>query len=181
MRTFCAGALAAGVLCGALQPAAAAHTTLSLAAPGTTPYRARPWIEGYQPSREDALFRATYPLLPMHNILKVYVSDAGSYDAAGIRFSARVPHTGHDIDAEEMRHEAALLIKTAFDKFPDLQTVDVWATIPVPKTELTTVESTVFSVSADRVTYLSVRDHGLDDEAFLDSFGKVWVAPQVPR
>jgi hypothetical protein len=178
---LCAGALAAGVLCGALQPAAAAQTDLSRALPGTTPYHARPWIEGYEPNREDALFRATYPLLPMHNILKVYVSDAESYDAAGIRFSARVPHTTQDIDVAEMRHEAAVLIKTAFDRFPDLQTVDVWATIPVPKTELTTVESTVFSVSADRVTYQAVRGRELDDEAFLDSFGKVWIAPQVPH
>lgn len=181
MKTLCAGALAAGVLCGALRPAVAAPTDLSRAQPGTTQYHARPWIEGYEPTREDALFRATYPLLPMHNVLKVYVSDADSYDAAGIRFSARVPHTMRDIDVTEMRHEAALLIKTAFDRFPDLQTVDVWATIPVPKTELTTVESTVFSVSADRATYQAVRDRDLDDEAFLDSFGKVWIAPQVPH
>ncbi len=150
-------------------------------APGTTPYAQRPWIEGYDPAREDELFRATYALLPTHNILKVYVSDAGDYDAAGIRFSARVPHTMRDIDAAEMEHEAALLVRTAFERFDDLQAVDVWATIPVDKSALTSVENTVFSVSADRATYAAIRDRDLSDGSFLAAFGRVWLAPQVPR
>ena len=150
-------------------------------APGTTPFPDRPWIEGYEPAREDALFRASYPVLPSHNILKIYVSDSPSYGAAGIRFSARVPHTNTDITEEEMEHEAVALIRTAFDRFPDLQTLDVWATIPVDKTHATSVESTVFSISADRATYLEIRDRGLTDEAFLAAFGRMWVAPQVPQ
>jgi hypothetical protein len=149
--------------------------------PGTTPYADRPWIEGYEPAREDELFRATYPVLPTHNILKIYVSDEGTYDAAGIRFSARVPHTMRDIDSTEMEREAVTLIRTAFDRFPDLQTLDVWATIPVDKNDLTSIESTVFSVSADRPTYLAIRTRGLSDESFLTAFGRVWLAPQVPR
>jgi len=225
VRIFCAGALAAGVLCGALTPASAAgHSgagdppsasirvvhaganavplssvgralaasqSAGLAtresviergvAPGTTPYGERPWIEGYDPAREDELFRATYALLPTHNILKIYVSDAGDYDAAGIRFSARVPHTMRDIEASEMEHEAALLVRTAFDRFPGLQALDIWATIPVDKSELTSVENTVFSISADRATYSAIRTRGLSDEAFLSAFGRVWLAPQVPR
>jgi hypothetical protein len=200
VKILSAGALAAGAFCGALAlsafaapvhsgPAHAQTAHLASAAalagrgsePGTTPYPGRPWIEGYEPSREDELFRASYPVLPSHNVLKIYVSDAGGYDAAGIRFSARVPHGANDIDADEMQHEAALLIKTVFERFPDLQTIDVWATVPVAKRELTTVDSTVFSVSADRPTYLAIRDRGLPDDEFLTAFGKVWLAPQVPR
>jgi hypothetical protein len=150
-------------------------------APGTTPFAERPWIEGYEPLREDELFHAAYPVLPKHNILKVFVSDAGSYEAAGIRFSARVPHTMRDLDEEEMEQEAATLVRTAFERFPDLQTVDVWATIPADKVTAVSTESTVFSVSADRTTYLAVRDRGLADEAFLSAFGRVWISPQVPR
>lgn len=149
--------------------------------PGTTPFADRPWIEGYEPVREDALFRATYPLLPSHNVLKVYVSDASSFGSAGIRFSARVPHTQRDIDLPEMQREAVTLIRTAFDQFPDLQTVDVWATIPVSRWQATSVESTVFSVSADRQTYVAIRDRGLPDSSFLQAFGRVWVSPQVPQ
>jgi len=149
--------------------------------PGTTPFADRPWIEGYAPLREDELFHDTYRALPSHNVLKVYVADAGDYGAAGIRFSARVAHTGHDMTAQEMEHETVTLIRTAFDGFPALQTVDVWGTIPVQKDELTTIDSTVFSVSADRATYLAIRDHSMSDEAFLTAFGRVWLAPQVPR
>ncbi|MBV8365002.1 MAG: hypothetical protein JO194_00740 [Candidatus Eremiobacteraeota bacterium] len=193
MKILCAGALAAGVFLSASAGVAVArstqrtvghapvHVSASAALAGRGPYAARPWIEGYQPTREDELFRAIYPVLPAHNVLKVYVSEAGAYDAAGIRFSARVPHSLQDIDAGEMRHEAALLIKTAFERFPDLQTLDVWATVPVAKSELTTVDSTVFSVSADRPTYVAIRNRGLADDEFLTAFGKVWLAPQVPR
>src|SRR5215470_4444153 len=141
VRTLCAGALAAGVLCGAPLLAVAAHSThahrghggakphavaqfvrghvgahtaaytgaesgsrsavdravqASAAAgfsgagsteqlpdreymPGTTPFADRPWIEGYAPLREDELFHETYRALPSHNVLKVYVADAGEY------------------------------------------------------------------------------------------------------
>jgi len=149
--------------------------------PGTTPFADRPWIEGYAPLREDELFHETYRALPSHNVLKVYVADAGEYGAAGIRFSARVAHTGRDMTSAEIQHETVTLIRTAFDGFPDLQTVDVWGTIPVQKDELTTIDSTVFSVSADRATYLAIRDHPMSDDAFLAAFGRVWMAPQVPR
>jgi hypothetical protein len=149
--------------------------------PGTTPFANRPWIEGYEPLREDELFHASYRALPSHNVLKVYVADSGEFGAAGIRFSARVPHTGRDMSATEMEHETVTLLHTAFDDFPDLQTIDVWGTIPVQLNDLTSVDSTVFSVSADRAMYLSIRDRDLSDEEFLDAFGRVWLAPQVPR
>lgn len=149
--------------------------------PGTTPYADRPWIEGYEPLREDELFHASYRVLPAHNVLKVYVADAGEFSAAGIRFSARVPHSERDMSAAEMEHETVTLLRTAFDDFPDLQTIDVWGTIPVQLTNMTSVDSTVFSVSADRTTYLAIRDHAMPDEAFLAAFGRVWLAPQVPR
>jgi len=150
-------------------------------APGTTPFPDRPWIEGYEPAREDALFRATYPVLPSHNILKIYVSNSAIYGAAGIRFSGRVPHSNANISEDEMEHEAATLIRTAFDRFPDLVTLDVWATVPVDNTQATSVASTVFSISADRGTYLEIRNRGLNDDAFLAALGRVWIAPQVPR
>jgi hypothetical protein len=149
--------------------------------PGTTPYADRPWIEGYEPLREDELFHASYKVLPSHNVLKVYVADTGEFSAAGIRFSARVPHTERDLSAAEMEHESAALLRTAFDSFPDLQTVDVWGTIPVQLNSMTSIDSTVFSVSADRTTYLAIREHPMSDEAFLAAFGRVWVAPKVPR
>jgi len=149
--------------------------------PGTTPYADRPWIEGYEPLREDELFHASYKALPSHNVLKVYVADTGEFSAAGIRFSARLAHTERDMSAQEMEHETVTLLRTTFDSFPDLQTIDVWGTIPVQLTKLTSVDSTVFSVSADRTTYLAIRDHPMSDEAFLSAFGRVWVAPQVPR
>lgn len=141
-----------------------------------------PWVEGVTPTLEDQLFDATYRVLPSHNVLKVYVFDAGGYESAGIRFSARVPHEPKDLPASELDREAAELIRTTFDRFPQVQTLDVWATIPVAKSDATEVESTVFSVSADRQTYASIRnDASLSDEAFLDAFGHVWTAPQVPQ
>jgi hypothetical protein len=141
-----------------------------------------PWVEGVTPPLENQLFETTYKTLPHHNVLKVYVFDASGYESAGIRFSARVPHEPEDLSETELTHEAAELIRTTFDEYPDIQELDVWATIPVTKAEATEVESTVFSVSADRTTYERIRgDTALDDTAFLLAFGQVWVAPQVPR
>lgn len=143
---------------------------------------AAPWIEGVTPSLENRLFDATYKVLPTHNVLKVYVFDASGYQSAGIRFSARVPHEPRDLPESELNHEAAELIRTTFDGFPQIQALDVWATIPVAKAQATEVESTVFSVSADRKTYEAIRDDaGLTDENFLAAFGQVWTAPEVPQ
>lgn len=149
--------------------------------PATPEYPARPWVEGVTPPLENRLFDATYKALPSHNILKVYVFDTKAYESAGIRFSARVPHEIRNLGRAEMNHEAVSLIRTTFDQFPELQTLDVWATIPVPKSEMTQIESTVFSVSADRDTYLSVRDKQLSDQEFLDAFGRVWVSPEIAQ
>jgi hypothetical protein len=142
---------------------------------------AKPWDEGVTPALENRLFDATYKTLPSHNVLKVYVFDTSGYESAGIRFSARVPHEQRDLTRPELDAEAASLIRTTFDQFPQLQTLDVWATIPIPTPELAQVESTVFSVSADRATYESVHDKPLNAEEFLALFGQVWVAPQVPQ
>jgi len=141
----------------------------------------QPWDEGVTPALESGLFAATYRALPSHNILKVYVFDAGGYESAGIRFSARVPHESRDLTDPELDAEAVSLIRTTFDQFPQLQTLDVWGTIPIPKAELTQEESTVFSVSADRATYEAIRDKKLADPDFLAIFGRIWVAPEVPR
>lgn len=152
--------------------------------PGVRPvyHRMQPWAEGVTPPLENRLFAATYRVLPSHNVLKVYVFDAGGYESAGIRFSARVPHTARDLSAEELDSEAARLIRTTFERFPEIRTLDVWATIPVSEAQQTSVENTVFSVSADRATYDSLRaGRGVTDAAFLDAFGRVWLAPEVPR
>jgi hypothetical protein len=149
--------------------------------PAGAEHHARPWVEGVTAPLENRLFDATYKTLPSHNILKVYVFDTKAYESAGIRFSARVPHEVRNLGRSEMNHEAVSLIRTTFDKFPELQTLDVWATIPVPKSELTQIESTVFSVSADRDTYLSIRDKQLSDQEFLAAFGRVWIAPEIPQ
>lgn len=143
--------------------------------------RARPWDEGVTPTLENRLFDATYKTLPSHNVLKVYVFDTSGFESAGIRFSARVPHEQRDLTRPELAAEAASLIRTTFEQFPQLQTLDIWGTIPVPATESAEVENTVFSVSADRPTYESIRDKQLTDEDFLAVFGRVWVAPEVPR
>ncbi len=143
---------------------------------------AAPWIEGVTPSLEDRLFDATYKVLPTHNVLKVYVFDAAGYQSAGIRFSARVPHEPQDLPEPELDREAVALIRTTFDQFPQIQALDVWATIPVAKAQATAVESTVFSVSADRKTYETLRDNAaLTDEDFLAAFGQVWTAPELPQ
>lgn len=145
-------------------------------------HRMQPWAEGVTPPLENRLFAATYRVLPSHNVLKVYVFDAGGYQSAGIRFSARIPHTAHDLSAEELSGEAARLIRTTFELFPEIQTLDVWATIPVSEAQQTSVENTVFSVSAERATYIGLRQRSsLSDAAFLSAFGRVWVAPEVPR
>jgi hypothetical protein len=149
--------------------------------PAGPEHPARPWVEGVTPPLENRLFDATYRTLPSHNILKVYVFDTKAYESAGIRLSARVPHEVRNLGRAEMSHEAVSLIRTTFDKFPELQTLDVWATIPVPKSELTQIENTVFSVSADRDTYLSIRDKQLSDPEFLAAFGRVWIAPEIPQ
>ncbi len=145
------------------------------------PSQARPWIEGVTPTLENRLFDATYRALASHNVLKVYVFDGAGYQSAGIRFSARIPHEQGDLTADELAHEAVSLIHTTFDAFPQIQTLDVWATIPVPTSELAEEESTVFSVSADRKTYESIRTQQLDDVAFLNAFGQVWISPEVSQ
>jgi len=147
----------------------------------TPAHHTEAWVEGVTPRLEDRLFDATYRVLPNHNVLKVYVFDAGGYQAAGIRFSGRVPHTHHDLSAEDLDHEAVALIRTTFAEFPEVQTLDVWATIPVSESLETKVESTVFSVSADRTRFEAL-DEGrrLTDSQFLDAFGRIWVAPEVP-
>lgn len=141
-----------------------------------------PWIEGVTPNLESRLFASTYRVLPSHNVLKVYVFDAGGYESAGIRFSARVPHRARDLSDEELDSEAAALIRSTFDDFPEVETIDVWATIPVAAALQTRIESTVFSVSADRSTYEAVKAKGLhNSDKFLAAFGRVWVSPEVPR
>lgn len=140
-----------------------------------------PWIEGVTPKLEDQLFHDLYQAYLVHNVLKVYVFDAGGYQSAGIRFSARVAHEPRDLTVEELEREAAALIRTTFDGFPKVQTVDVWASIPVPRDRDRAMESTVYSVSADRAAYETMRAHAqLSDQEFLKAFGRIWVAPEVP-
>jgi hypothetical protein len=142
----------------------------------------RPWVEGVDPVLENALFEATYRALPEHNVLKVYAFAAGGYESAGVRFSARVPHRLRDLTAPEIAHEAAILIRTAFDDFPQVEEVDVWGTIPVSLSQTKAIENTVFSVSASREIYEQLeRQPGLSDEFFVGAFGRVWIAPQVPK
>jgi hypothetical protein len=190
MRTGMGAACVAALLLSAMPPSQAApihmaphpifHRTVrsALSQPALP---ARPWVEGVTPPLENRLFDATYRTLPSHNVLKVYVFDTSSYESAGIRFSARAPHELRNLSRAEMSHEAIALIRTTFDKFPELQTLDVWATIPVPKSEMTQIEPTVFSVSADRDTYLSIRDKLLNDQEFLAAFGRVWIAPEISQ
>jgi hypothetical protein len=141
-----------------------------------------PWVEGDSPQLENLLFQATYPLLPTHNILKVYVYSSEGFTSAGIRFSARVPHSADDLSPSEIEQEAVNLIRTTFDTFPDIQQLDVWATVPVPTAKLTSVQNTMFSVSADRATYEAIRDRsGFSDAAFLAAFGRIWISPEVAR
>ena len=144
--------------------------------------RVRPWVEGVTPPLENALFAATYKVLPTHNVLKIYVFDAGGYESAGIRFSARIAHQQRNFSEDEMIAEAATLIRTTFESFPEIQTLDVWGTIPVAESMQTRVEDTVFSVTADRATYLLLRrGEGLSDREFISAFGRVWISPQVPQ
>jgi hypothetical protein len=141
-----------------------------------------PWVEGVDPVLENRLFFATYGALQSHNVLKVYVFSADGYESAGIRFSARVPHEQGDLTLDEMAREAVILIRTTFDEFPNIQQLDVWATIPVAQSEQTSEENTVFSVSASRAVYERVLVRtDVTDLGFLNAFGRVWVAPQVPR
>jgi hypothetical protein len=154
------------------------HAARPVAAPAQAE---RPWDEGVTPALENQVFASTYKALPSHNVLKVYVFDAGGYQSAGIRFSARVPHEQSDLSRDELDAEAATLIRSTFDAFPQLQSLDVWATIPMPAAEMTEHDSTVFSVSADRATYEAIRAKTLTDTQFLDIFGRVWIAPEVPE
>lgn len=141
----------------------------------------QPWVEGVDPKLENQLFWVTYRALPDHNVLKVYAIDANGYESAGIRFSARVPHEQSDLSADEIDSEAVTIIRSTFDRFPKVQTVDVWGTIPVPPSRMHSVEDTVFSISADRSVYEDIRNAQMSDGAFLSAFGRVWLAPQVPR
>jgi hypothetical protein len=151
-------------------------------APAAQANRIHPWVEGVDPALENALFEATYRALPEHNVLKVYAFAAGGYESAGVRFSARVPHRSRDLTAPEIAHEAAILIRTVFNDFPQVEEVDVWGTIPVSMLETKAIENTVFSVSASRDIYEQLeRQSGLTDEFFVGAFGRVWIAPQVPR
>lgn len=144
--------------------------------------RWEPWVEGVQPRLEDRLFDATYRALPSHNVLKVYAFQAGNYQSAGIRFSARVAHRPENISAAAMFAETEVLVRTTFDRFPEITTLDVWATVPVDEWRLTKQENTVYSMTADRATYEAIRARtDLTPEMFVRSFGEVWVAPQVSR
>lgn len=165
-------------------PAAISGATMNRVKAASPVVRAayRPWIEGVDPVMENQLFYATYGVLQSHNVLKVYAFSAGGYESAGIRFSGRVPHEARDLTLAELAREAVVLIHTTFDDFPEIQHVDVWATVPVAQSQATSVENTVFSVSADRDTYARIAEHGeLADLTFLNAFGRLWVAPQVPR
>ena len=181
-----------GVIAGLTLCAAASTAAVAPAAAGTPlghrtsavhwPATARPWVEGVDPAMENRLFYATYGALESHNVLKVYAFSAGGYESAGIRFSARVPHEARDLTLGELAHESALLIRTTFDGFPEVEQLDVWATIPVAQSLQTSEENTVFSVSADRETYERMpQEAEMTDLGFLNAFGRVWVAPQVPR
>ena len=142
----------------------------------------QPWVEGVDPIVENELFYAAYGALQSHNILKVYAFSAGGYESAAIRFSGRVPHEARDLTVDELAHETVTLIRTAFEEFPEIQHLDVWATVPVAQSQATKVENTVFSVSADRTAYELMADRtDLSDYGFLNAFGRIWVAPQVPR
>lgn len=179
-------ALFSAYLVSIAAPAAAAPSTGAAPMDGrpvVMPHTAaHPWVEGVDPYAENRLFYATYGALKTHNVIKVYVFSAGGYESAGIRFSGRVPHESRDLTLSELAAEAVTLIRTTFDSFPDVQELDVWATIPVPQSDQTSVESTVFSVSADRDTYDRIASRGeISDIGFCNDFGRVWVAPQVPR
>jgi len=141
-----------------------------------------PWVEGVDPIVENELFYAAYGALPTHNILKVYAFSVSGYESAAVRFSGRVPHEARDLTIDELAHEAVTLIRTAFDEFPEVQHVDVWATVPVAASLATTDENTVFSVSADRSVYEHIAGRtDMSDYGILNAFGRIWVAPQVPR
>ena len=150
--------------------------------PGTGTLVRQPWVEGVDPVMENRLFFATYSALPSHNVIKVYAFSGGGYESAGIRFSGRVPHEDRDLTIEELSDEAAVLIRTTFERFPEVQHVDIWATIPVAQSEARAVENTVFSVSADRSTYEQIADRtDMSTLGFVGAFGRLWIAPQVPR
>lgn len=160
----------------------AAHVPLKPSAALPQSSEREPWIEGVDPAVENSLFYATYNALATHNVLKVYAFDAGGYESAAIRISGRVPHESEDLSLDELASEAVVLIKTTFDRFPDVQHVDVWATVPVPQSEQTSIENTVFSVSADRSVYERIDDgEDMSDLGFLGAFGRIWIAPEVPR
>lgn len=159
-----------------------AHMPLKPTATEPQTSERKPWIEGVDPAVENSLFLATYDAIASHNVLKVYAFDAGGYESAAIRISGRVPHASEDLSLDDLAAEAVVLIKTTFDRFPDVQHVDVWATVPVPQSEATSVENTVFSVSADRGVYEHLDDgEDMSDLGFLGAFGRIWVAPEVPR
>jgi hypothetical protein len=159
-----------------------AHMPLKPSAAEPQTSERKPWIEGVDPTVENSLFLATYDAIASHNVLKVYAFDSGGYESAAIRISGRVPHESEDLSLDDLASEAVVLIKTTFERFPDVQHVDVWATVPVPQSEQTSIENTVFSVSADRSVFERI-DEGDDmsDLGFLGAFGRVWVAPEVPR
>jgi hypothetical protein len=176
------GVIAGLMLCAAGATASTAPTFDHRTPAGHLTTPARPWVEGVDPAMENRLFYATYGVLPSHNVLKVYAFSAGGYESAGIRLSARVPHEARDLTLDELARESVLLIRTTFDEFPEIEQLDVWATIPVAQSLQTSEESTVFSVSADRATYEAIpRRADITDLGFLAAFGRVWVSPQVPR
>jgi len=174
-------ALVAATPCAFASEMSASHLPAKPTVSDPSSTARKPWIEGVDPSVENSLFYATYEAIPTHNILKVYAFDAGGYESAAIRISGRVPHEPEDLSLEELTSEAVTLIRTTFDRFPDVQHVDIWATVPVPQSEATTVENTVFSVSADRSVYERIDDQQMSDLGFLGAFGRVWVSPRVPR
>lgn len=182
-RTFIAGltvCVVASLFAPSARSSAANDPRSVVRAAVHRPYR--PWVEGVDPVKENRLFYATYGALSSHNVLKVYVFSAGGYESAGIRFSARVPHERRDLTLAELSRETVILISTAFDEFPDIQHVDVWATVPVAQSLQTSVENTVLSVSADRSDYERVAVQSqVTDLGFLSAFGRIWIAPQVPR
>lgn len=184
MGVFAGFAAFVAATAGALgSDTSAARLPLKPAPAASSPAERKPWIEGVDPSVENSLFFATYEALAEHNVLKVYAFDAGGYESAAIRISGRIPHEPEDLSLEELASEAVTLIKTTFDRFPDVQHVDIWATVPVPQSEATSVENTVFSVSADRSVYERIEDdgHQMSELGFLGAFGRLWVAQEVPR
>ncbi len=142
-----------------------------------------PWIEGVTPSLEDRLFDATYKNFAIAQRVESLCLRCGRLPVSRHPLlGARAARTERSAGARARPRSCSTHPNDVRSNFRKSRHWTFGQPYQSAKAQATEVESTVFSVSADRKTYETLRDNAaLTDEDFLTAFGQVWTAPELPQ